>query len=462
MPDLSAIKHIVILMMENRSFDHLLGYLQLEGRDVDGLSRDPAWNANFTNYDNPVGGAPAIGYPPFRGANPYFLPDDFDPPHEFDNANINLGDPVNGVFPMNGFVRGIPNKVSTDAAVRKLTMSYFNADDAPVSRFFADNFTICDRWFSSLAAGTQPNRLMAMSGFSNIARNTTPLPDQQLVYDWLNQRGINWCVYHQGIPFFTMMPRWIPEILGSQHFRNFEAFAGDIMNNPPDALPQVIFVEPVYGDAPHLGRSTDDHAPAGIADGQDFQNQVYNAITASPAFWDECLLIVDYDEHGGFFDHVSPPAVPTDPPPGISYPTVFRTLGIRTPAYVISPFVRSGAVCHELFDHISVLKLLGERFDPGQSYSPVVDARPVRSLSAALDFGAPILQPPAAPSLDAYLAARPAPPRLTVPPQLTPLQQEFLRATTQLRQAGADSKHPKFGKLMTQLFPGGAPAAAPI
>ncbi|MGH7057917.1 MAG: alkaline phosphatase family protein, partial [Acetobacteraceae bacterium] len=431
--------------------------LALEGRtDVEGVRADPGWIARFTNAD---GGQ---SYPPYRSDNPYTMPDKFDPPHEWANAADNLGPPAGGAYPMNGFVSSIPANISADPAVRKLTMSYFLAADAPVSEFFAENFTICDRWFSSLPAGTQPNRLMAMAGFSNIAHNQTPLPDQELVYDWLNQRNVSWCVYHQGIPFFTMMPRWIPEILGSSHFRRFEAFAGDLMNNPPDELPQVIFIEPTYGDAPHLGRSTDDHAPSGIADGQDFQNQVYNAIAENPAFWQQCLLIIDYDEHGGFFDHVSPQRIATAAPPGVTYPTTFQSLGVRTPGFVISPFVQRRSVCHEVFDHTSVLKLLGEKFDPRGSYSTVVDARPVRSLSAALSFDAPITDPPVAPSLDAYLARRPPPPaQATVPPPNTALQQEFFRATAELRQRGADPSHPKFGKLMGQVFPNGAPGTTP-
>ena len=84
--------------------------------------------------------------------------------------------------------------------------------------FFARNYAICDRWFSSLPAGTQPNRLMSMSGFSMIDVNHDVLPEQELVYDWLTAHGVNWRVYHQGIPFFTMMLKWVDEILLSNHF----------------------------------------------------------------------------------------------------------------------------------------------------------------------------------------------------------------------------------------------------
>src|SRR5258708_707552 len=330
MPNLDEIKTIIIVMMENRSFDHMLGYLSLppfNRADVDGQSSDPAWLARFTNVDQGQPLQPALS------TNPYTLPPGFDPPHERSNVADQLGILLDGDYPMNGFVSAIPNAVSTDLNVRRLVMDYFGPEEAPMNHFLATNFAICDRWFCSLPAGTQANRLMAMSGISMIQTNQTPLPEQDLVYDWLSTHGVNWRVYHQGIPFFALMPKWIPEILLSNRFRSFEDFEADLTNTPPDEMPQVIFVEPTYGDSPHLGRSTDDHAPSGISDGQEFLMQVYNAVTASPAFWRDSLMIISYDEHGGFFDHVSPPFVPTHPPQAGRYPS-FRSLGVRVPAYV--------------------------------------------------------------------------------------------------------------------------------
>src|SRR5450759_2495172 len=104
---------------------------------------------------------------------------------------------------------------------------------------------------------------MAMSGISKIDTDQTPLPSQELVYDWLDAHNISWCVYHQGIPFFTMMLHWIPRILASDHFRPFSQFEVDMANTPPAKRPKVVFIEPAYGDSPHLGRCTDDHAPSG-------------------------------------------------------------------------------------------------------------------------------------------------------------------------------------------------------
>jgi phospholipase C len=447
MANLDQIQTIVVLMMENRSFDHMLGYLSLppfNRADVDGQSVDPTWLARYTNTDK---GRPLQ---PFLSTNPYSLPGEFDPPHERPNVAQHLGTLQNGQYPMNGFPSAIPDSVSADPAVRRLVMSYFGAQQAPINDFFARNFSVCDRWFCSLPAGTQPNRLMAMSGMSMIEVNQTPLPEQDLVYDWLNAHNVTWRVYHQGIPFFTMMLKWVPEILGNDHFRSFSDLESDLVNTPPDQLPQVIFIEPTYGDAPHIGPSTDDHAPAGISDGQEFLMQVYNAVTASPSFWSKALLFVSYDEHGGFFDHVSPPLIPTAPPQAGLY-TQFDSLGVRVPAYIISPFVAPGAVSHLLFDHTSILKLLGQKFDPAGSYSPIVDARPVKSVSDVLSFDNPNLDSPAAPALDDYLTPRQPASSVTVPVPQTQLQQAFRESVEEMKRKGAGPDHQKFGPLIQKM-----------
>ncbi len=446
MPDLSSIKTVVIVMMENRSFDHMLGYLSLppfNRTEVDGQSQDPAWLAKFTNYDG------ANAYPPFHSTDPHTMPANFDPPHERTNIAAQIDPRQDDSFPLNAFVSAIPPSVSTDPSLRKLVMGYFGAAEAPVNDFFAKNFTICDRWFCSIPAGTQPNRLMSMSGFTNIDINHDVLPAQDLVYDWLNRQGIKWRVYHQEIPFFALMLKWLPAILSSDNFKCFEDLESDLINTPPGQLPQVIFVEPTYQDAPHTGTATDDHAPDGISNGQDFLMQVYKAVSANPDFWATTLMIVDYDEHGGFFDHVPPPLIETPAPDGVTWSGgTFQSLGIRTPAFIISPFVKAGAVSHNLLDHTSVLKFLAEKFGNG-SYSPVVDHRPVGSISHLLDFTKPIIPAPAPPVLTDYLSARPpAPAGVVTPPTDTPLKQAFAKVITNMKQYGADATHPKFGQLL--------------
>lgn len=445
-PDLSKIQNIVIVMLENRSFDHMLGYLSLPPNnrsDVDGQSRASGWLKRFSNPDKNQ------SYQPFVGTECHSLPAKFDPPHERPDVAANLGDLRKNSYAMTGFVKNIPDKVSADPATRKLVMSYFGADHAPMNHFFAENFAICDRWFSSLPAGTQPNRLMAMSGYSMIDLNCRILPDQKLVYDWLTEHKVSWRVYHQGLPFFTLMPRWISEILLDDHFRDFSHLEDDLQNTPPDELPKVIFVEPTYEDSPHIGFSTDDHAPAGISNGQEFLMQVYNAVSGSRAFWKGVAMIVDYDEHGGFFDHVSPPMIGTNPPKGVQYPP-FVSLGVRTPGHVISPFVEKRSVNHTVLDHTSVLKFLGDKFANG-SYSPEVDARPVGSLTTVFNFKNTIADPPAPPALDKYLVSRPpAPSGATIPEPNTQLRQGFQDAVAQLK-GGANANHSKFGRLFAAV-----------
>jgi phospholipase C len=331
-------------------------------------------------------------------------------------------------------------------------MGYFTPEQAPVTSFFAKNFAICDRWFSSLPAGTQPNRLIAMSGFTDIAVNHQPLPDQELVYDWLTKRGIRWRVYHESLPFFAMMFRWLPEILTGEHFRPKAELYDAVENDPPDDFPQVIFIEPTYTDAPHVGLSTDDHAPSAIKGGQEFLLEAYRAMTRVPDVWAGTVMIVTYDEHGGFFDHVSPPSLRTNPPPTGNYPDGFDTLGVRVPGIVISPFVKPGTVYHGLLDHTSILKFLGEKFGNG-SYSELVDQRPVGSITELLNEPDPHGPAPVIESLVPYLAKQASNAGFipgTEPEE--PIPQSFRTALEKIR-VSEDRPPGKFSDLLSHFPP---------
>ena len=401
--DARLIKRIVVVMMENRSFDNLLGYLSLppiSRNDVEGLGRVPDWKQRYASVYQ---GHP---YQPFLLTDPYH-PIEADPPHERDPIALQMGQAESGVFPMNGFVANYANAddaTPPTAGSNPPVMGYFSAEQVPVSHFFAEQFTICDHWFSALPAGTQPNRLMAMSGYTQIDVNQVPLPDQELVYDWLTRRGIRWRVYHEELPFYAMMPRWAPVVVGGDQFRPFGRLFEDTENETPDEFPQVVFTEPAYTDAPHIGLSSDDHAPSAIKGGQEFLLEVYRAITNDPELWSGTVMIVTYDEHGGFFDHVSPPPVRTDPPQGAKFNKPFETLGVRVPAFIISPFVKPGSAYHGLLDHTSILRLIGQVFDKNGSYSPLVDSRQVGSVLEALEQGYEAADPPVIPALDDYRA----------------------------------------------------------
>ena len=421
---------IFVTMMENRSFDHLLGYLALEGHGVDGIRSDPAWESKVANVYKKL-----KPFPPFELTDPYHKLE-ADPPHSRDDIRTQLGPETAGVHAMNGFVTSYANAKDAKpivAASKPPVMGWFRGANAPVTDFLARNFAICDRWHAALPAGTQPNRLMAMSGTTRIDTNKVPLPSQPLVYDWLTRRGVRWRVYHAGIPFFALMLDRIDDIL-SGRFRPFSHFEADVMREPPDVFPQVVFIEPVYSDAPHLGPACDDHAPAGIKAGQGFLLQTYRALTRSPTLWNQSVMVVTYDEHGGFFDHLSPPAVRTAPPGDAFWNTPFETLGVRVPAFVVSPFVKPGSVHHGLMDHTSILKFIGERFGNGRGYSAEVDARPVGSVGDLLIDPGATRKAPVIPSLKPYLDAQAddAGRRPGTTPQ-TPIQQNFSDALNTIR-----------------------------
>jgi phospholipase C len=294
---------------------------------------------------------------------------------------------------------------------------------------------------------------MAMSGFTNIDVNTFPLPRQELLYDWLSARGIRWRVYHEGLPFFAMMPRWVPDILTETHFRPLEKLFVDVQNEPPDELPQVIFVEPAYTDAPHIGPGRDDHAPSAVKGGQEFLLEVYRSVMQVPDVWKGTVMVVTYDEHGGFFDHVSPPFLRTSPPPGASYTRGFDTLGVRVPGFVISPFVAPGTVFNLVMDHTSVLKFIAQMFDKNGSYSPVVDERKVASVLDVLNASDPDRPAPIVPSLDPYLDKEPAIAGFTpgtVP--TTPICRSFQNALDDIR-THPENKNGKFKDLLAQFPP---------
>lgn len=377
--NLGLIDTIVILMMENRSFDHMLGYLSLArygGRaDVNGLRDDQAWLDKVANQWQ------SHKYWPIALREPR-IPD---PPHERANIATQLGArDGQGNFALDGFI--------TSATGDSEVMNYQTPDQVPMLDFFAKQFRICDGWFSCIPASTQPNRLMAMSGYTLIDGNATLLPDQTLAYDWLDNHDIRWRVYHQGVfPFFAMMPSWAPYTLGSS-FKRIEHLAIDFQLEPDATFPQVIFVEPTYTDAPHEGaEGTDDHSPSSVYGGQELMRQVYMAMARTPR-WNRSMLIVTYDEHGGFFDHQQPLALQTHAPKAD-----FVTSGLRVPGIIASPLVSAGSCCHSNFDHTSILKLLGDKFGNGGGYSPEVDRRNVKSLAEAFDLAAPRADLPAPP-----------------------------------------------------------------
>lgn len=380
---------IVIVMMENRSFDHLLGHMsqsQFGGRaDIDGIPSllDP-------NLANPSSNGTLVR--PFITRDAPFTND---LPHERPFVTMQLASsPITGGPSMTGFVKAYELATGTSGVIDPPPMGLLTPSDLPTTAFLAREYAVCDRWFAPIPASTQPNRLMAISGYTERDNTISGLlPNQETLFDWLSAHGVPWRVYSAGLPFFALMPKLWPELL-TDRFRRLSALSFDFLHEADATRPKVIIIEPDYDDSPvHLsGHASDNHPPLPMAFGEAFVRQVYEALTSNPGRWQKTVMILTYDEHGGFFDHVAPVPVPCPSPPGVHYPA-FETTGVRVPAIVVSPLVKPGSAKHATLDHTSILALLAERFGPpGQPYSAAVNARTtagIASVSAVLDSGPP-------------------------------------------------------------------------
>jgi phospholipase C len=398
MSALDQIKTIAIVMMENRSFDHLLGWMSLPAygnrADIDGLrgAIDPA-TRELTDpaYDN---------YALNQRWRPFVVSEDkrlaTDLPHSRTEVGHQLAfSAEKNAFLMNGFAKSFFDVHADQAGNRPESLMVFPPELLPMTSFLARNFLVCDRWFAPVPADTQPNRLMALSGYTNVDTTTNSPPDQFLLIDWCEKHKVRWHVYHEGFSFISLLRK---STIFHPNFRKFGDLANDVLHDGDSQFPEVILIEPAYDDDPFVLAADDNHPPLPMAPGEAFLLKVYKALTANPVRWANMLVVFTYDEHGGFYDHVPPIAVETSS--GGAYPA-FATSGPRVPAIVVSPLVKPGSVFHGHLDHTSILRLLAEKFTPGQGYSDSVTLRhqggTLDSLSAVLEPTAPAattLEPP--------------------------------------------------------------------
>jgi phospholipase C len=384
---------IVVVMMENRSFDNVLGYLRHpefgNRTDVDGI--EDLANPDYVNVNSD-----GEGKSPFWMADGRFFSD---LPHGADEVHKQLKfAPLARRHLMTGFVEAFEEEFHSKVADPPV-MGLLRPADLPTTSVLADHYTVCDRWFACVPTSTAPNRLMSMCGATALRDTHVLLPEQQTVYDWLSDHHVRWRVYAAGLPFFALMPR-VSEFILTGHFRRIDDLARDLETEGPDEWPQVIFVEPDYYDCPvHFQPPCDNHPPLGMAAGEAFVAGVYRTLAASPR-WQRSVFILTYDEHGGFFDHVAPLPVSYRNPNGA---VAFETTGPRTPTIVAGPYAPRAA-SHVQLDNTSILQLIAERFGAaGESYSSEVLGRQhqgIASVTSILDaaanntqictFGAPL------------------------------------------------------------------------
>jgi phospholipase C len=363
---ISEIEHVVVLMQENRSFDHYFGAMP----GVRGFSDPTAISGVFKqpDADNPDG----YLYPfhaDTHSTSAQNLPStnhDWAPQHDSWN---------NGA--MNGFVSSrINTKIdSYDGSAGQYSMAYFKRDDIPFQWALADAFTICDGYHSSVLGPTWPNRLYLMTGqIDPTGANGGPIygnsvPDDG--YSWqtypemLSAAGVSWKVYQEvdnyGFNVLEYFDQYQNASTSSPLYQNAMKFYQpgqfeyDAIN---DRLPTVSYILPTSYQSEHP-----DFMPAA---GADYVASKVNAIAANPDVWAKTVFILIYDENDGYFDHVLPPTAPAGTPG--EYITASAKseaaapgpigLGFRVPCIIVSPWTVGGYVCHDTFDHTSVTRLL--------------------------------------------------------------------------------------------------------
>ena len=366
---------IAILMLENRSYDHMFSYLSLNiapspRDDIDGIT-------SLMKKQYAQESATKIYRPWITNDDPLVA----DLPHGRKLVSVQLRGTEKETDPitMDGFV---------EAYRRESGVNVVPQPGAPLAiqnkpwmmDYFAANHTICNRWFAPLPTDTQPNRLMALSGYTNYDTTEARIITQKpLVYQWMSERGVRWRVYRSGLPFEMLIkPMW-DEVFDPNLFKSVKNLSDDIKNEAAETFPQVIFMEPAFGDSP-IGvgyQANDDHPPTPIGPGQQFMREMYAALTSNPKRWAKTVMIVTYDEHGGFYDHVEPWKIVGMPPKGAKWTGgAFTTTGVRVPAIIASPLAKGGTVYDKPLDHTSILQLIASVFGTnGETYSPDVDAR---------------------------------------------------------------------------------------
>jgi phospholipase C len=414
MPDnqLSQINHIVVLMLENRSFDNILGWLYDDDNKPPFDKVPPGQTFNGVSgkdLSNPRsgGGVAHVG----KGT---VMTDPFPDPHEpYDQvyAQMYNQNPPPTPIPdttaqpnMQGFVINYADAIN-QATVGKvgvphppdpgIIMNCFTPESLPVINGLANAYAVCDSWFSSVPTQTFPNRSFVHAATSsgyvyNSWKTGRHLWDIGMllnktttIYDLLAEAKVSWKIYHGG-PFLLCNALLIQEklwkytLLG-KHFFPMEQFLEDAKRT--NGLPAYSFIEPNMMCSQKYGPENDMHpayaitntgAPTNVLYGEELIYTIYNALKQSPD-WNSTLLIITFDEHGGCYDHV-PPAplatppddhvIPPDQPGGSGF--TFHRFGVRVPAVLVSPLIKQGTICNTQFDHTSIIKTVANRWLDGQ------------------------------------------------------------------------------------------------
>jgi phospholipase C len=352
-PDRSGIEHVVVVTMENRSFDHFMGWLSGANGMQAGLSYSDSAGAAHSTYH----------LTDYQGCS--FL----DPGHTYSDGRVQFnGGAANGwLLDGSNSLSGTPNQANDLFAI-----GYYSQSDLSFLGSAARAWTVCDNYFAAMMAETRPNRIYMHAAQTDRLDNSSFISGLPTIWDRLEEHGQTGRYYYSDISFLDL---WGTKYAGIVH-----PLARFMEDCAAGTLPNVAFVDPAFlGEG--SGTSGDDHPHADIRNGEVFLNQVYQAVSSSPN-WKHTVLIITFDEWGGFFDHVAPPLAPIPAASATAGDTDGR-LGFRVPCVVISPMARRSFITHEQFDHTSILRLIEWRWS-----LPALSSRDVNAnnLADALDF----------------------------------------------------------------------------
>jgi phospholipase C len=415
-PGKPDIRHVVVIMLERRSFDCMLGLLYPNRADFDGLK------VGMANSWHQAGLPPRriqVWTDPALTATSLCIPDP-DPGGSFRDIFMQIrgltddGNPSPGPPSMSGFVDNYMRKHAPRLEPDPdSVMHYFTPEQVPVISRLARAFGVSDRWHSSAPCPAWPNRFFVHTGTAGGFVNNSPGHFPYLmhtVFGRLSAIGKDWRIYFHDIPQSAALADLWNDV--PRHFREFDTdFARDAAAG---TLPDYSFIEPRYFADPFLNRlPNDEHPPHNVAYGEELIANVYNAVRFGPG-WEQTLLVITYDEHGGCYDHVVPPMAtpPDNRRPDVPDAYDFGTFGVRVPAVIVSPYVRAGSIIRPPgatpFDHTSIISTLRSLFNIG----------PLTARDAA------------APDLLGSLGDQPLnnPPNRIVAPAVPPAPQQVARA----------------------------------
>ncbi|MBV9181839.1 MAG: phospholipase [Acidobacteria bacterium] len=353
MPQNDPIEHVIMLMLENHSFDQLLGSVQVVNGEVDGVNPNgqPHSETDYPDKNHLIAQLPT---------SERFL--DPDPRHDHPDVLRQLD--ANYGFVVD-YLQAYPH---TDFGKKSEVMGYYKLGELPILHTLAQNFAVCDRWFSSLPGPTWPNRYFAHSGTSkgHVDMPTSVFDkgwhcyDQPTIFTRLSEAGKSWRIYYEGMPHsLTLLRQWEHVINYYSMERFFEDTAGAAAQ-----FPQYCFIEPCYSGV----NQNDQHPPSDVMRGELLIGQIYNAVRANDDLWKTALFVLLWDEHGGFYDHCSPPderQCPQACRPDENIDSFeFDRFGVRVPALLISPWILKDSI-HTIFDHTSLLRYLSDKWSLG-------------------------------------------------------------------------------------------------